>query len=870
MNHEATGADGAGRPARRVPTATYRVQLTTDFGFDDAARLVPYLDRLGVSHLYLSPILRAVPGSRHGYDVVDPTAVSDELGGAAGLDRLVAALHGRGMGAIADIVPNHMGLPVPESGSPALWSVLREGRASPYARWFDIAWTPGDGAGTPDRLTLPVLGRHLAECLRDGELAVDTSGDEPVLRYYDHVLPLAAGTAGLPLPALLTRQHYRLAYWRSAAERYGYRRFFDITTLMAVRVEDPEVFAATHGPILDLVGRGLLDGLRVDHPDGLADPRGYLRALAAATGDRWTVVEKILGPGERLPADWPCAGTTGYDALRAIDGVLLDGAGLGTLVAAYPALTGSTGDFAAAAAAGKREAVERTFPGEVALLAELAAAACRADPALHDHTDAALRATIGALLVACPVYRVYVTADEPAGAEARGVLGAAAERAAAALPGHRAATVALVRDLALGELPGGTGTDADDALAGGVRAAAHAAAREFAVRFQQCCGAVTAKGVEDTAFYRWTPLAALNEVGGDPGDAVVSPAGFHAFCAGLAADWPATMTTLATHDAKRSADVRARLLVLAELPHEWASAVARWRGLAAPYRRDGLPDAAMEDLLWQTLVGTWQIDEARLTEYLRKAAREAKTHTSWTEPDPAYEDALCDFAAGVLGDERLRREVSGFVDTIAGYAQANSLGQQLAQLTMPGVPDVYQGTETFTYALVDPDNRRPVDFAERERLLGEIDADSEATPPELRHGPAAERSGREIADTRKLAVVAHTLRLRRARPAWFGPGASYTPVAAEGPAAAHAVAFRRGGRNDPDGEGAVTVVTRLPAGLDRAGGWRDTTLPLSPGRWRDLITERRMTVAAAGGLPLAEPLRYLPVALLVREEDEAR
>jgi (1->4)-alpha-D-glucan 1-alpha-D-glucosylmutase len=809
-----------------IPTATYRLQLTGDFGFDDAARVVRYLRRLGVSHVYTSPILRAAPGSTHGYDVVDHTSVSDELGGADGFGRLVAALRAHGMGAVVDVVPNHMGMPVPEWRNRPLWSVLRDGPESPYAAWFDIDWDAQDGT-----LLLPVLGRRVGACLRDGEFRVDTQspvdteGPEPVLRYYDHVFPIRPGTEHLipSLPDLLAAQHYRLAYWRVATEEPGYRRFFDITTLVAVRVEDPDVFAGSHRLLLDLVAAGDIDGLRIDHPDGLADPRGYLRRLHEATDGCWIVVEKILEGAERLPADWPCAGTTGYDALRAVTGLLLDPDGLARLVALHTAITGLPADFAAITAAAKRHVLDRVLTAEVDRLAVLAAAICRQDIALHDHTTVGLREAIAALLTAIPVYRAYAVPGEPPSAETVTVIDAALAAAREELPEERHETVDLVSALALGRLGRSPARD------------------EFLVRFQQTCGPVMAKGLEDTAFYQWAPLAACNEVGGDPAHPVISPAAFHESCAVLARDWPATMTTLSTHDTKRSEDARARLLVLAELPQEWMHAVASWQAAARPYRKsEDRPDAATEYVLWQTLVAAWPLDEPRLLEFLRKATREAKLHTSWTDPDTAYEEAVAAFGRAVLADAGLSAGIADFVAGLDADATVNTLSQKLLQLTMPGVPDVYQGCETRMFALVDPDNRRPADFAARAALLDRLDADP--------------TTGFDDPDAAKLLVTSRALRLRRERPDCFGPGGEYTPLPASGPAADHAVAFLRG-------EDAVTVATRLPVGLRRLGGWDRSGLTLPPGPWADVLTGRAVD---GGPVRLADLLSRLPVALLTR------
>ncbi len=793
-----------------APNSTYRLQLQPGFGFTEAAAVAGYLADLGVTHVYLSPILQATPGSTHGYDVVDHSRVSADLGGETAFRDMVARFRGLGLGVIVDIVPNHMAVPVPESLNRPLWSVLRDGTGSPFADWFDVDWAAQDG-----RLLMPVLGGPVSDCL--GDLKIDTGGAEPVLRYFDHVLPVRPGTESLPLPGLLDAQHYRLADWHLAATELNWRRFFDISSLIAVRVEDPAVFEATHEVILRLVAEGLIDGLRVDHPDGLADPRGYLRRLADRTGGLWVSTEKILSGPERLPADWPCAGTTGYDALGVIGGLFLDPAGAGPLTAAYERLTGGPARFAGVAGAAKREEAGQALAAEVSRLARLAGDA--GHPDLEGLSAGDRTAVLTELLTAMPVYRAYVVPGEPAPPVPAAVLAQAATAARPRLPERLHAALDVTVDLVLGR-------------AGDQQA-------RLIVAFQQVCGPVMAKGVEDTAFYRWSRLAALNEVGGDPDSFGTSPGEFHEFAARLARDWPGSMTTLSTHDTKRQEDVRARLAVLAEIPEAWAAEVTRWHERAVALATGTAPEPDTGYLMWQTLAGAWPLDRERLTAYLRKAMREAKSRTSWTNPDAEYESLVMTFAKLVLDDEELTGQVARFAAGLDADARANALGAKLVQLTMPGVADTYQGCELAGLRLVDPDNRAPADFARARGLLAALDAGE----------PASDL------DAHKLLVTAAALRLRREHPDWFT--GEYTPLAAEGPAARHAVSFARGGH-------AVTVATRLPAGLRRRGGWAGTALPLPhAGPWRDLLTG----ASHPGARPLLSDLLHrLPVALLVPEE----
>ncbi|NUS30853.1 MAG: malto-oligosyltrehalose synthase [Streptomyces sp.] len=776
------------RPDPAVPTATYRLQLQPEFPFDAAAAAVPYLASLGVSHLHLSPVLEAVPGSLHGYDVVDHARVRGELGGEEGLRALARTAREHGLGLVVDIVPNHMAM-APRHNR-ALWEVLREGPKSPYARWFDIDWEAQGG-----QVLLPVLGGPLGAQLE--QLVVD--GD--VLRYYDHVFPLREGTRDLPLPQLLDAQWYRLAWWRLARTELNYRRFFSISELIGVRVEEPEVFEATHAKILQLLHEGVVDGLRIDHPDGLADPDAYLLRLHEATGGRWTVVEKILADGEPLPASWPVAGTTGYDALRHVDGVFTDPAGFGELLGQYRRFAAPQTDRGGLWEATVRRAAYKVLTHELAAeterLTRVAVRLCATspEPALRDRAPWALRTALQELLVRLEVYRPYTSVDA-----ASVVTEEAAEEARQAfVVAEEAGAVDVVRDLVLGRV--GDGPE-------------HA---EFRARFAQTSSALRAKSVEDTAFYRYVPLLSATEVGGNPGAPAVSPEEFHAYCARVQRDWPTTGTVVSTHDTKRSADVRAALAVLTECPERWADVLAE-----VTRTGEGVPDAQLAWAAWQTVFGLGPASVERVRGALLKHVREAGLYTSWTEQEPPYEEAVAAFvAAGPCGAPG--EHVAAFRSALEPSVRANVLGTALVQLTMPGVPDVYQGTEAEYRALVDPDNRRPVRF-----------------PPDE--------------PGEKGALTAAALRLRARRPAAFGDSATYAPLAAEGAAAAHCLAFARSGE-------VVTAVTRLSLRLAEAGGWGATRLPLPPGRWADVLApEREFT----GHARVAELFEESPVALLER------
>ncbi|UXY30661.1 malto-oligosyltrehalose synthase [Streptomyces sp. HUAS TT20] len=780
------------RPDPVVPTATYRLQLQPEFPFAAAAAAVPYLASLGVSHLHLSPVLESVPGSTHGYDVVDHARVRGELGGEEGLRALSRTAREHGLGLVVDIVPNHMAM-APRHNR-ALWEVLREGPKSPYARWFDIDWDAQGG-----QVLLPVLGGPVGAEL--GQLVVD--GD--VLRYHDHVFPLREGTEELALPQLLDAQWYRPVWWRLARTELNYRRFFSISELIGVRVEDPEVFEATHRKILRLLYEGVVDGLRIDHPDGLADPDGYLARLHEASGGRWTVVEKILADGEPLPASWPVAGTTGYDALRHVDGLFTDPVGAGELLGRYRRFaapqTDRGGDWEATVRRAAYKVLTHELAAETDRLTRAANRLCTGspDPALRDRAPWALRTALQELLVRLRVYRPYASGDAAAVVTEE----AAEEARRAFVVPEEGRAVDVVRGLLVGS------ADDTPGLA------------EFRARFAQTSSALRAKSVEDTAFYRYVPLLSATEVGGDPGRPGVSPAEFHAYCARVQRDWPVTGTVVTTHDTKRSADVRAALAVLTECPGRWADVLTE-----VTRDGEGVPDAQLAWAAWQTVFGLGPADAERVGEALLKHVREAGLYTSWTEQEPPYEEAVAAFVAeGPCGAPGER--VAAFRGSLEAHIRANVLGTALVHLTMPGVPDLYQGTEDEYRALVDPDNRRPVRF-----------------PPPREAGTSGE----------KAALTAAAIRLRARRPDAFGDTATYTPLDAEGPAAAHCVAFARSGE-------VVTAVTRLSLRLAQAGGWHDTRLPLPPGHWADVLTpERKFT----GHARVAELFGSRPVVLLER------
>jgi (1->4)-alpha-D-glucan 1-alpha-D-glucosylmutase len=879
------------------PRATYRVQLRPGFGFAEAADLASYLHDLGVSHLYASPYLQAAAGSTHGYDVVDPTRVNAELGGDEGHARLCDALREHGLGQLLDLVPNHMAIVGREN--PWWWDVLQNGPASRYATFFDVDWD-ASGERWPNKMLLPVLGDHYGRVLEDGLLQLTHHDGEFVLHYHEHVFPLdpssLAGVLGqaadhcgvellaflaeshhrLPRPAvtarqlierrhrdvavlaelrgricreqpavaaaidaevdrlnrdpdaldaLLEQQPYRLALWRTASRDLGYRRFFDIKDLAGLRVEDIEVLHASHALPLGWVREGLVQGLRIDHPDGLRDPGEYFQRLREACPDAWLLAEKILMPDEELPDSWPVAGTTGYDFLNLAGGLFVDPAAAEPLARTYADLTGEPTDFPAIVVESKRQVLTDLLGSELNRLASLFVDVCERHRRHRDYTRHQLREALLETAVAFPVYRSYVAAarDQTSDDDARRI-GQAIARAGEARPDLDPELLRFLESILLLRVPGD--------LEG-----------ELAMRFQQLTSAAMAKGWEDTALYRYLRLVALNEVGGDPDRFGVSPATFHATCARNQAERPFAMLASTTHDTKRSEDVRARLAVLSEIPERWAATVREWVAHNARHRRDDRLDRNTEYLLYQTLVGAWPLAAERATAYMEKAVREAKRHTAWTAQDPDYEAAVREFTLAVLDDPVFTASLERFVAEVREPGHVNGLAQTLLKLTAPGVPDIYQGTELWDLSLVDPDNRRPVDFARRRALLDELDTLS-----------PADILDRMDEGLPKLWLVRQTLHLRRREPELFGADGAYRPLAATGRRADHVVAYQRG-------DGAVAVAPRLSTRM--ADGWGDTALALPARPWRNLLTGDDLI---GGDTPLSELLARFPVALLARKD----
>lgn len=789
--------------ARRTPVrSTYRLQLRPDaLTFADARAIAEYLQQLGISHLYLSPVLTAMPGSTHGYDVTDPTTVSAALGGPAGFKALSDEVRGRGMGLIVDLVPNHVGVADPRQ-NPWWWDVLRNGKQSPYAHYFDIDWNTGNGAG--GRIALPVLAGETDVAA----LSVDRTGPEPMLALRDLRFPIAPGTDGENALRTHDKQHYRLVTWKSGL--CGYRRYFTVGGLAAVRQEETAVFDATHRELAAWCEHDLIDGVRVDHPDGLARPTEYLTRLRRLIGpQRLLLVEKVLSNREPLDATLPIDGTTGYDALADLGGVLLDPDGEPALTELSRRFTGHGSDrawFTEQEHRIKRAVAETMLVPE---MRRLVAAIKRDAKAETCDTMALTNATIEVLSF-MPVYRTDY-------APLAGMVGAVVAEVARRNSELTTPLQVLVTALAVGG--------------------------EAATRFHQVGGAITAKAVEDTMFYRAARLVSLQEMGADPVRFGCSPIEFHLANAERATRWPAGMTALSTHDTKRGEDVRARIGVLSQVADTWAQAVTAWDEIAPG------PDGATTLFLLQNMFGVWPADgrpaatvpglRDRLHLFAEKAMREAGTRTSWEEPDIEFEQAVHQWIDTVI-DGPVGAELGDLVADLAPHAWSDSLAQKLLQLGGPGIPDVYQGCELWEDSLVDPDNRRPVDFNHRILLLQSLTG-----TPDLDPSGAA-----------KMWIVAYALWLRRERPECF-VGGTYTPLFATGDHAQRLIAYARGRRGEPPE--VIVAATRHSVALAETG-WTDTVLDLPQGDWTDRLTGHTFS----GRARLEKLFARLPVALLVR------
>lgn len=889
----------------RIPGSTYRLQLHKDFTFDDAAAIASYLRALGISHVYCSPYLQAAPGSMHGYDVVDHQNVNSELGGAEGHKRFCAKLGEVGLGQVLDIVPNHMSL---GKENRFWWDVLENGTSSRYASFFDIDWQPQEER-LRDKVLVPILSDQYGRVLQAGGIKATRDGMTFQVECAGQTLPvsptslpvilaraagyaksdtldfLAASFGRLPAPEyvdrrtilarhrdkvvllnllarlsseedgidaaidralaelngnldalddFLNQQNYRLAYWKTADQQLSYRRFFDVNTLIGLRVEREYVFEETHALVLDWLKRGVIDGVRVDHPDGLRDPLQYFKRLRDYAPAAWIVGEKILEPGEFLREAWPIQGTSGYDFLNVATGVLVAPDGLMELSSVYSDFTGQPVDFRSVAHEKKVNVTQEALGSDVNRLTSLFVEICEANRDRRDYTRAEVRRAIREVSACFSIYRTYVVPErDEINEKDREYITLAIQCAKENRQDIDGNLFDFLRDVLTMAVKGKKES-------------------EFLLRFQQFTGPVMAKGVEDTAFYCYNRMVGMNEVGSDPGRNGLSVAEFHSYCEKMHGDHPSTMTTLSTHDTKRSDDVRARLAVLSEVPSKLGEAVHRWSRMNGAFRtrRPGaepMPDRNTEYLYYQTLIGAWPLPLDRAQAYMLKAVREAKQQTTWVTNNKEFEDAMTMFIECTLNYAPFLKDLQQFVSKVEEAGRVNSLAQTLLKYTAPGVPDLYQGSELWDLSLVDPDNRRPIDYALRQQLLGELMLITS-------ENVGSKIMNRSEEGVPKMWTIHQALLLRKERPECFGAQAAYVPLAVDGAKDDHVIAYTRG-------NSIATIVPRLTVKL--AGAWKDTTVFLPEGRWRNRLARSSME---GGRVQIRELLKDFPVALLVRED----
>jgi (1->4)-alpha-D-glucan 1-alpha-D-glucosylmutase len=849
--------------------ATYRLQLHAGFPLAAAQNILPYLADLGISHVYLSPCLQAHPGSLHGYDVTDPSRISIDLGGEEAWAAFVTQARARGLRLLLDIVPNHMSA---SEYNPWWDDVLNHGPFSQFAQYFDFRGPPGK----PFRVQICSLARPYGAAIESGELKIELVDGLPRIKHYDNSWPLNAASWGallgvedacfdelqrlqnlaefdtsevahyrqqlvrasellkdagaaaqrangdpITLDAVLQRQYYVLHGWKLAGELTNYRRFFDVGTLAGVRTELEDVYAATHARIQKMLDEGDLDGLRVDHPDGLRDPLQYFTRLRQALPAGRIYVEKILENDERLNEDWPIDGTVGYDFLAKVNRLWMDDQRIDVLTATYADFTGHSVNFGKLVRAMKLAIVESTFSGDHERLAAAALGLAAADWRTRDLSPRHLRAALARLIVAMPIYRTYRTADLLHDQDKK-ILLEALQSARIGSTDIDAAAFDFLGDLF-------------------TKPQLNAAEAEFVAKWQQLTPAVMAKGVEDTTFYAFDRLVSCNEVGAQASLVGISADRFHEFCHHLSEHWPNGMLATSTHDNKRSEDVRSRISILSEIPERWAEALHVWSQLNATAWQNRIPDRHAEYLLYQTLIGAWPIDPDRAWAYMLKACREAKINTSWHEPNHSYEEKIRGFVGGVFQSPEFIASLEQFIAPLILPGRINSLAQTLIKMVAPGVPDFYQGSELWDLSLVDPDNRRPVDFEMREQAL-----------LRCRGYSPAQVSAECDAGIPKLWMIDRLLSLRRERPEDFSPQSKYQPLVAQGSHLGRLLAFRRG-------DNLIAVVPRFT--LTLGGDWGDTRLPLPGGVWRDLFSGQILQREASPAALFAD----FPVSLLIRE-----
>lgn len=881
----------------QFPTATYRLQLNKDFNFAKAIELIEYFERLGVSHLYLSPCLQASSGSMHCYDVVDHSRINDELGGKSRFNELCDELHQRNMGIILDIVPNHMA--IGGADNPWWWDVLENGSSSQRAHYFDVDWHL-EPESPVNLILLPILGDHYGIVLENHEFELKHQQGIFTINYHDHLLPaapksvsdvieaaskitaerelafIASCLRGLPgssstdlekihrrqrdkvvvfellqklcrdypqiseaidlsvakvnkdiekLDKLIGEQNYKLACWKLSKYQMGYRRFFNINTLVGVRMEEPKVFNDSHDLVIQLKNSGKIDGFRVDHPDGLFDPAGYFHRLRRLCPQALIYAEKILEHDEKLPGNWPISGTTGYEFLNLANGLFVHEEGYKKLHKLWQQLTGIDKDYSDLAYQNKKLVIKNLLGSDINRLVSLLGSICEKHRRYRDFADQELYKAIREIAAALPIYRTYINPETGKFTEFE------EKTISEAIDSARERDTQLedyifdfIRDILLLKLRG-----EEESL--------------FIRRFQQFTGPVMAKSIEDTTFYVYNVLSSVNEVGGNPAAPYVSVEEFHQQCRTASHDWPLAMLSSSTHDTKRSEDVRARINLLSEIPNKWATVVRRWFKGNRQHKTDRIPDTNSEYLFYQTLVGSWPIEPERIKQYMEKAVREAKVHSNWASPDEHFEEKLMKFIDAVLADENFTKSLDSFVKTLIKPAALNSISQLVLKLTAPGIPDIYQGNEVWDFSLTDPDNRRPVDFEKVVEML-----------EELKYFDCKKAMFKVEGGYPKMFVCKRLLQIRKEYPLLNEPD-SYRPIEVTGNHADKIISFMRG-------DNLLVIVPRF--GLMSKNRWPSTRIRVPDGQWKNIFTDKEIS---HGHLRINDLLLDFPVAVLWKVEE---
>ncbi|MBF0298538.1 MAG: malto-oligosyltrehalose synthase [Oligoflexia bacterium] len=845
-----------------LPTATYRLQFNSKFSFESAQKIIDYLSLLGISHIYASPYFQAAAGSTHGYDILNHNKISEELGGESKYQDFCFHLKKNGLGQILDIVPNHMSIDAEQNVW--WWDILKKGQSSKYASYFDINWSAT--STSKNKIVIPLLSDHYGKLLRSKKIQLKQKANKIIISCEQLEFPISTESFialytsedlkqksieqiiseinfdPIILHTFLQQQHYRLSFWRTSSHLFCYRRFFDINNLIALRQENDLVFQQTHQFIAKLLGEHIIDGLRVDHIDGLRDPEQYLHHLRKLATDAWIIVEKILLPQEQLPKSWPIDGTTGYDFLNSCLNIFIDPLSEQAFDEIYKDFTGEKEKYSFILYKKKKDIIDSNFRGEINYLSELLLNICEQEHYYYDYTSLEYYQALREIIACVPVYRTYIrpfhhthhSTIEINRSIITASINASIKEASLLNLNIDSGPFIFIKKILL-------------------QSSHTNLSAEFVSRFQQITGTIMAKGAEDTAFYCYNRFPAVNEVGGDPGRFGLTINDFHSFLSQIQKNYPCTMLTTSTHDTKRGEDTRMRLAVLSENPTGWREAIYRWNqhNHCKKKQENNLPDHNTEYLLYYTLFAAWPIEEERLQEYMLKSVREAKIYTSWKNPNEHYENILRQFISSLVHDQYFMNDIYHFVEEHLYTARVNSLSQTLIKLTAPGIPDIYQGCELWDLGLVDPDNRKAVDYKLRYKLLEES----------LHLWPEEVLLQMDIG-VPKIWLINKILTFRKCHPEILAPSAEYTALQVEGKKKDHVFAFMRARK-------AISIIPLLAFKKNKetkenkeTNYWEDTFIKCPEGKWENLFTKEMLSSKSTENIFMEKLFSKFPIAFL--------